>query len=86
MRRLRWKQAFSFTCLIATTALSGLGLNAAVKLDASPDRVKTPLRVDMERIGAQEVRRNQARYIKKHLPGFAYVGDFRDKDRKHGGN
>lgn len=41
-------------------------------------------KLELDAFGAQEVRRNQARYIKKYLPGFAYVGDFRNKDRKGG--
>ena len=41
-------------------------------------------KLELDAFGAQEVRQDQARYIRKHLPGFAYVGDFRNKDRKHG--
>ena len=45
------KQTPLFTCLVAMTVLMGSGLEAAVSLDTSPDRVRTPLVVDMERIG-----------------------------------
>ena len=41
-------------------------------------------RLELDAFGAQEVRRNQARYIRKQLPEFAYVGDFREKDSVHG--
>jgi len=47
---------------LAAVAVCASAYAYEVKLNTSPDRVKTPLRVDMERIGAQEVRRNQARY------------------------
>ncbi len=45
MRKFLWKQTFSFTCLIALETFVGSGLEAAVPLDASPDRVRTPLAV-----------------------------------------
>lgn len=48
------------------------------------DMVDLIRRLELDAFGAQEVRRDQARYIRKQLPGFAYVGDFREKDRVHG--
>lgn len=48
------------------------------------DMVDLVRRLELDAFGAQEVRPNQARYMKKHLPEFAFVGDFREKDRKHG--
>lgn len=45
------KQMPSFISLVALAALAGLGLEAAVSLDTSPDRVRTSLVIDMERIG-----------------------------------
>ena len=48
------------------------------------DMVDLIRRLELDVFGAQEVRRDQARYIRKQLPGFAYVGDFRNKDRVHG--
>ncbi|MBP5509565.1 MAG: hypothetical protein J6Z49_01455, partial [Kiritimatiellae bacterium] len=48
------------------------------------DMVDLIRRLDLDVFGAQEVRRDQASYIRKQLPVFAYVGDFREKDRVHG--
>ena len=48
------------------------------------DMVNLIRRLELDAFGAQEVRRNQARYIRVRLPEFAYVGDFCNKDRING--
>ena len=45
MRKFLWKQTFSFTCLIALETFVGSGLEAAVSLNVSSDRVRTSLAV-----------------------------------------
>ena len=48
------------------------------------DLIELVKNLDLDAFGMQEVCPDQAEYLRKHLPEFAFVGDHREKDRKSG--